>query len=160
MTPSLASMTNHICHGTTFSCYISLTRSYGVAEEYAYSGTMKPTPISPGHVYEIDIPDPSPTGIGVIDPISLISSANSNPLSHHSYYHDGDQSFLLGVVDPIRFRAQLAQIVKTPPGSGATPRSANLTHDLEAIVRAARDSEVLVTGNIPSTLFVNRYNVY
>jgi hypothetical protein len=121
---------------------------------------MFPSAANPGHIYEIDIPDPVPTGLNVIDPIFEIGTYNANPVAAHSYHHAGDQNFLLGIIDPVTFAHELAQIVKYPPSSGAIAHSPTPSLALQAIVRAARDAEILVCGTIPAKLFVNRFDVY
>ena len=47
-----------------------------------------------------------------------------------------------------------------PPASEGTPRSPNLTIELETLVRALRDAEILAHGNIPVTCVKNRFEVY
>jgi hypothetical protein len=54
----------------------------------------------------------------------------------------------------------LAQMTIDPPNSGRTPRHPIISMETEALVRALRDSEVLVTGNIPTICFVGRHDVY
>ena len=46
-----------------------------------------------------------------------------------------------------------------PPGSGGTLRTPNLSVPLEALVRALRDAEVLVQGNVPAAFVRNRHEV-
>jgi hypothetical protein len=118
-----------------------------------------PTAANPAYVYEIEIPDPPPSGMAVLDPVAEVSGQNSNPLLAISYHHDGDMNFLLGVVDPNGMAAHLRAPIRTPPGGAATPRTANLTIELETLVRALRDSEVLVPGTIPAANVLNRYDV-
>jgi hypothetical protein len=115
------SIMRHVALGTTASPYISLTRSYGVAEGYARdAGRAFPTHALPAYVYEFAI----------------------------SYHHDGTADFLLGVIDPNTMAAHLNAVIRTPKGSAPTPRPAKLTIELETIVRALRDAEVLVRGVI------------
>lgn len=134
----------HVARGTTTSPFISLTRSYGVAQDYdRNAGRIFPTRATPAYVYAIDIPDPPPTGMAVIDPVIEVAR-HLNPLASPSYHHDGDMNFLLGVVDPNGMAAFLNNPVLSPAGSTPTPRPANLTIELETIVRALRDAEVLV----------------
>jgi len=150
----------HIARGATNSPCISLTKSYGVAEDYARNASRAiPTSSNPAYVYEIDISDPPPTGVVVVDPVFFIASHVPNPLVSPSYHHDGNQSFLLGVVNPAAAHPSASSVV-FPPGLGGTPRSPNLTIELEAMVRALRDAEVLVVGNLPQTCVINRYDVY
>jgi hypothetical protein len=107
---------HHIARGATaISPCISLSRSYGVAEDYAINGgTTFPSAANPAYVYEVDIPDPPPTGMTVIDPIAAVAANNSNPLSSLSYHHDGDMAFLLGVVDPSSMGAHRAAPIRIP----------------------------------------------
>ena len=124
---SIDSLMHHIANATTTSPYISLTRSYGVAHDYAINGRILPTSTNPAFVYEIDIPDPPPTGMTVIDPVAAVAAAYSNPLMSLTYHHDGDSKFLLGVIDPVKMAAERWAPVRVPPGSTATPGPANLS---------------------------------
>jgi hypothetical protein len=152
---------NHIARATTSSPCISLTRSYGVAEEYAVDGSRAlPTSTNPAYVYEIDIPDPAPAAMTVLDPVVVVASNQNNPLASLSYQHDGDMDFLLGVVDPAGMAAYLGTPIRVPKGGAPTPRPANLTIELETVVRALRDAEVLVLGAIPSPHVVDRHDVF
>src|SRR5438034_8630637 len=97
---NIDSIMRHIARGTTASPYISLTRSYGVAEGYALdAGRAFPIAAVPAYVYEIDIPSPPPSGMVVIDPVAVVAANHTNPLIPISYHHDGTADFLLGVVD-------------------------------------------------------------
>jgi hypothetical protein len=144
------SIMRHVALGTTASPYISLTRSYGVAEGYARdAGRAFPTHALPAYVYEFDISTPLPSAIvEVIDPVAEVAARNQNPLLPISYHHDGTADFLLGVIDPNTMAAHLNAVIRTPKGSAPTPRPAKLTIELETIVRALRDAEVLVRGVI------------
>ncbi len=159
-TPDTRTLVGHIAHGTTLSSFISLTTSYGVAEQYALAGRTAPTASNPGHVYEIELFDPLPRGLTVVDPTCEVSTSTGNHWLSVAYHHDGDQEFLLGLVDPSSMASMLVKPARNPPGSGRTPRAPGVPIELEALVRALRDSEVLVTGNIPRSCFVNRYDVY
>lgn len=150
---------SHICDGTITSAYISLTRSYAVAEEYAFTGRAPPTPADPGYVYEILIDDPAPPGVDVIDPMRAIALSQQNALMQNSYHHDGGQNVLLGLVAPVSMGYIRLSPVKDPPMSGRTPRAPYISRELEAMVRALRDSEVLVAGNLPRACFVNRHTI-
>jgi hypothetical protein len=149
----------HIVHGTPFSPCISLTTSYGVAEDYAKDyGLAPPTRASPAFVYEVEIPD-SP-GVAVVDPVDFIASKHANPLVSPSYHHNGSQSFL-GVVAYPRAHIGVVPRAPRPPGmAGAGTLPAHRSIELEAIVYAIRDAEVLVHGNIPSTWIRIRHDVY
>jgi len=108
-------------------------------------------------VYEITLPDP-PTGIEVIDPVAHVASGLTDPRVSPSYHHDGNMAFLLGVVDPDTMDAHLKTPICTPKGSTPTPRPANLTIQLETLVRALRDAEVLIMGAIPHTYITGRHD--
>jgi hypothetical protein len=150
---------HHIARGATTSPCVSLTRSYGVAEDYARNASRTlPTPANPAYVYEIDIPDPLPTGVTVIDPLYVLAAQHQNPMASVSYHHDGNQDFLIAVVN--RMMGPPAK-VRFPPGAGGAPRFPNLTIDLEAMVYVLRDAEVLVLGNLPTTCVTNnRHTIY
>jgi hypothetical protein len=156
-----ASLMNHIKNGTTASPFISMTRSYSVAWSYAlFSGHAVPTAAAPAYVYEIEINNPPPVGLAVLDPLSEIAAAIPSPLSGASYQHDGLPTFLMGVLDPAAMGHHLTAPIKHPPPGGATPRGANLTPELETLVRTLRDAEILAVGTIPAGCVVNRYSVY
>jgi hypothetical protein len=129
-----------------------------VAEDYARNASRaRPTAENPAHVYEIDIPDPPPAGVLIIDPIYFVAAHNQNPLASISYHHDGNQDFLIGVVDPMMGPSTK---VRFPPGmAGGAPRYPNLTIELETMVRALRDAEVLAVGNLPSKCVTNRHDI-
>ena len=58
MDPTTSRLMDHIARGTVNSPFISVTRSYGVAWNYAMSsGTQDPTRDDPAYVYEIEIPE-------------------------------------------------------------------------------------------------------
>jgi hypothetical protein len=63
------------------------------------------------------------------------------------------------VVDPASMQTHLQKYCLFPPGSQGTPRTPHLSEELEGLVRALRDSEVLVQGNVPASLLRNRYEV-
>lgn len=106
---------NHIKNGTTASPFVSLTRSYSVAWCYAFSGHSVPTAATPAYVYEIEINDPPPVGLAVLDPLAEIAAAVPTPLSAASYQHDGLPSFLVGVLDPVAMNHHLTAPIKHPP---------------------------------------------
>jgi hypothetical protein len=151
---SIDRLMQHVSRGTVSSPYISLTRSYGVAWSYAvvFSRT-RPTQNNPACVYEIEINDPLPHGFQLIDPVKEVAAAAPPPLAAISYQHDGLPEFLLGVMDPKKYkRYRMAPCPQPPPGGG-TPRSPNLTIQLETLVRVLRDAEILAVGNIPEPIY-------
>ena len=54
----------------------------------------------------------------------------------------------------------LTQRAMQPPTSGGTPRPPHLTIELETLVQALRDSEILALGIIPATCVKNSFDVY
>jgi hypothetical protein len=112
----------------------------------------------PGYVYEIEVSDDKICRL--VDPVKDIAKNLPTPLQSPSYHHDGGQRFLLGVVDPVAMLSYLREPVIFPPGGAGTSRPANLSQELEGLVRALRDSEILVWGNVPASIVRNRYDVY
>jgi len=82
------------------------------------------------------------------------------PLDSISYQHDGLPNFLLGVINHMEMRQFLMTPCLQPPPGGGTPRRPNLTIQLETLVRALRDAEILAVGNIPAAYIRNRHNVW
>jgi hypothetical protein len=149
-TKDVHAIIQHIARLTVASPYISLTKSFGVAEAYALEWSIPAaTSKIPAYVYEIDLPDPVPQPTIVLDPIFELAQAHNNPLANITYHHDGDMNFLLGVVDRKAMSHHLWTPIRQPPGSGGTSKPAILTQCLEAMVRALRDAEVLVIGGVP-----------
>jgi hypothetical protein len=157
--PTPRRLAMHIARGTVTSPYVSLTRSYGVAEDYAKFGRAQPTRERPAYIYEIELNEPLPTGLQLIDPVQFLANGFPPPTADISYHHDGDTSFLLGVVSPSRMGEFLGQRAKQPPPGEGTPRPPNLSMELEAMIRALRDSEVLAIGSIPAVHVRYRYEV-
>lgn len=156
-------MVQHIAQGTAASPFVSLTRSYAVAWAYAVLFSRTPaTAVNPAYVYEVEINDPAPPGLSLLDPVNEISTALSDPLNGCPYHHDGLPQFLLGVVDPSRMRHHLRQLPPCPPLAGAATRShpASLSDELKTLVNALRDAELLALGTIPAPLVTNRFNVF
>jgi len=151
----------HVARGTISSPYISLTRSYGVAWGYAMVfGRTQPAQSNPAYVYEIELENPLPQELQLIDPVKEVILVASSPLASLTYQHDGLSSFLLGVVDPDNMRQFLDELSPQPPPASGTPRRANLTIELETIVRSLRDAEILAIGNIPAALIRQRIEVW
>jgi hypothetical protein len=83
----------------------------------------------------------------------------NDPVARNTYQHDGHQDFIMGVVDQCFMAHSLTRICAQPPGSGGTPRAANLSLELETLIRAMRDAEVLSHGAIPAACVRNRFAV-
>lgn len=160
MTPGINRLEQHIVRGSVNSPYISLTLSYGVAWGYAVMGRILATKTNPGYVYDIEINDPLPPGLQLLDPVKEVADAAPTPLQVPSYQHDGPQYFLLGVVDPIGMRPFLTAPYLQPPPGGGTPRPPNLSIELETLIRALRDAEILAVGNIAASCVRNRFDVW
>lgn len=152
----------HIARGTVNSPFISLTRSYGIALNYAnFFGNEVPTRECPAYVYEIEINEPILPELKLLDPIKELAPILPPPLGNHPpYQHDGGPAFLLGVVDPINMRKFLTQHAPQPPASAGTPRTPNLTIALETLVRTLRDAEILAEGIIPESCVNHQFEVY
>lgn len=122
-------------------------------------GLAQPTENNPAYVYEIELENPLPQRLQLIDPVKEVVLIASSPLAPINYQHDGLPSFLLGVVDPDGMRQFLDELSLQPPPASGTPRRANLTIELETIVRSLRDAEILAIGNIPAALIRQRIEV-
>ena len=156
--PSESRLLSHIANASLRSPYISFSRSFAVARAYALVGPEGLATIkNPGFVWEIEIPDDKVCR--VIDPVIEIARGLPKPHAELSYQHDGGPRFLMGVIDPVRMGHFLRDWRILPPRGGGTPRPANLSIHLEAMVRALRDSEVLVQGNVPAAFVRNRYEI-
>jgi hypothetical protein len=139
-----------------------LTRSFGVAWDYAvHFGRSTPaTPANPGFVYEVEIDEPPPLGLVLLDPVREVVNNAPGPLAAIPYQHDGSQEFLLGVVSPTKLGRYLKAPCRQPPPATGTKRPPNLSLELEALIRAVRDSEILAIGVIPTACVRNRYPVH
>jgi hypothetical protein len=160
MLPDRFKLINHIRTAATNSPYVSLTRSYGVAEHYAlFSGKAAPTSVNPAYVYEITVPSSLPPGLHLLDPVQEVAGQLPQPVAASSYQHDGSPNFLLGVIDPTGMASFLSALCPQPPPGGGTPRPPHLSEDLEVLLRALRDAEILAIGTIPSSFITNRFDV-
>ncbi len=159
MQASTDRLMRHIGNGTTTSPYVSLTRSYGVALGYALLGKMKPTKSHPAYVWEIELTDPLPGNCQLLDPVQEIAKALPPPLHSPSYQHDGPQTFLLGLIDPGQ-QHLLLEPRPGPPESGSSLAAPTLSAELETLVRALRDAELLAVGAIPAACVRYCYEVY
>ena len=163
--PETEALIDHIATSTVNSPYISLTRSYAVAWDYAMrGGTSIPTLNNPGYVYEIEIDTPLPSGLKLLDPIKEIALNLPPPIDadfekeYPFYQHNGLPNFLLGVVSPGDLSHFRIGRQSQPPGPGS-PCPPNLTPQLEALVNALRDAEILFHGSIPSSCVKERFEV-
>ena len=75
-----------------------------------FFGNEVPTQEHPAYVYEIEINEPIPPELKLLDPIKELAPILPSPLGvHPPYQHDGGPAFLLGVVDPVNMRKFLTQ---------------------------------------------------
>lgn len=160
--PTTVRLMQHISRGTNNSPFISLLISYAVARDYALLSSPEiPTPSKPAYVYEIEFQNPLPSGIKVLDPVKEVAETLPLPPTiGPAYQHDGSQEFLLGVVSPRNIGHFLVEHSEQPPLSEGTPRPPNLSLELETLVRALRDADILVYETIPAPCFMNCFDVY
>ncbi|RKU29986.1 hypothetical protein C6497_05275 [Candidatus Poribacteria bacterium] len=163
--PSTEVLIEHIATSTLNSPYISVTRSYAVAWNYAMIGeTDRPTPDNPAYIYEIEINNSSPSDIKLIDPIKEVALSFLEPLEvntpeEYSYYqHNGLQSYLLGVVNPQEMERYLLGRSPAPPGPGTEYPTQPKT-PLKTLINTLRDAEILILGDIPKSCVKNRFDV-
>jgi hypothetical protein len=138
------------------SPYISLTRSYEIAEAYArYYGKTLPTATNGAFVYEIDIPNS--TAASLVDPVQELAASFGPPYAPLFYQHDGGPDLLLGLVDSANFGNVLTRPIRAP--GVPIVRPPRITDELHALVRALRDAEVLALHAIPRTCLINKHQV-
>jgi hypothetical protein len=150
----------HIARGTAASPYVSLTRSYAVARQYALSGLLPPLAADPAYVYEVEIDEHDGAGTRLVDPVVEIAKYLGSPYDARTYHHDGDLKFILGIAESVNCVHHLHQPVLFPPPGEGTPRTPLLHIELEALVRALRDAEVLALGAIAASQVKRRIDVY
>lgn len=146
----------HIARGTTTSPFISLTRSYEVALTYAQIWQRPPEVGEAGVVYEVEIRENDL--VDLLDPVKEVAAELPDPFQV-AYQHDGPPDFLLGVVAPTRFSEYWDQDYAQPPGNHGTRRPPTLSIQLETLVRALRDAEILAVGYIPGSCVTRRWPI-
>lgn len=158
-----AAMIDHIA-GNTDSPFISVTRSYGIAYNYAIDFSRAvPTATDPAFIVAIDVDYPTARrhGLAFMDPVAEIAKIVNDPLAVGSYQHDGEMNFILGVANPSKMSAFRTKPTVHPPGNTTPPAPARLSPELQAIVRALRDAEIVVHGGtIPPSCIARVYNVH
>ena len=161
VTPTTDQLMFHIARSTVNSPFISLTRSYGVAWCYAMFGGDELPKTEPAYVYEIEIQKSLLSNLQLLNPVHKVSRTLPSPTNPGPpYQHDGLPDFLLGVVNPKNMRHFRAQYTMQPPSSHGAQRPANLTIQLETLVLALRDAEILAQGIIPADCVTNRVAVH
>src|SRR4051812_28866617 len=81
--PGWLRLVQHVGIGSVTSPYVSLTRSYGIAWDYAVlCGRRSPraTAANPGYVYEIELAQPLPPGLVIYDAAREIVAGCAKPL--------------------------------------------------------------------------------
>ena len=159
MAPTGDRLMEHIAKGTIASPYISLTRSFAVAWDYANMGGRPPTAQTPAYVYEVEIKDRPPLGPTIVDPVKEVARQLPAPLASLSYQHNRRPSFLHGVVDPVTMGNFLLDPGPQVPGSVGPATPPNLTIHLITLVNALRDEEILAVGIIPESCVRFRHEV-
>jgi hypothetical protein len=154
---SAEAVVSHITVSSHPSPYLSFTAPFAVAAEYAQIGPRGPaTSTMPGYVYEIDT---SIISLPLVDPVAEISSAHSvTGVGHLPTHHDGGSELILGIAAPSIHGPALAAHPRRPGTSLARP--ATVTPELNALVFALRDAEVLVHGALPPACVVHRHDVW
>jgi len=138
------------------SPYISLTRSYEVAEADArYYGKTLPTPTNVAFVYELNIPDS--TAASLLDPVQELATSLGTPFAALFYQHDGGPDLLLGLIDSANFGNVLTRPIRSAGIS--TGRPPRITDELHALVRALRDAEVLALHAISRSCLISKHKV-
>ena len=147
----------HVGGSTQTTPFISLSRSFAVAFDYAQKGGRAfPSKAKPAFVYEIEIDVAA--AFHVLDPLKEIASGLPAPLATPSFHHDGDQKAILGIVDSTQ-AAYLTAAVRYPPPQ-APKSGVNVGVELTGMLRALRDAELLAVDNIPARCVVVRHDVW
>ena len=160
--PTKDRLVHHIVNGSTFSPYLSFTRSWGVAWDYAmHAGrsTALATQAQPGFVYEIELEDPLPLGFQLLDPLVFLGPLLPAPTGPQTYHHDGLPSTLCELVKPGSSGSPLSALRLSPPPGGNGRTTPNISDELTLFVRVLRDAEVVGVGNLPSGCVVQRHTV-
>lgn len=160
MEPTHDRLIEHVTRGTTSSPYVSLSRSFGVARDYALVGAAVANQSNPAYVYEIELTEPLPRGLLLLDPVLEVARNAPAPTTSPHYQHDGSMDFLMGIIDPQTYQHFLRDPAPQPPGSTGTLRAPALSRELEAIVRALRDAEILAVGTIPMSCISRKIPVF
>ena len=147
--PTSNAVVTHITSYSFPSCYLSFSLSFAIARElYAMSGPGGPaSKSSPGYVYEIDLSQVSET-IPVVNPLEELCKLG---LIHR---HNGDGDMILAVAGSSHHT-----LSKRVAASGGRHVSPNMSPELQALVYAVLDAEVLARA-VPAACVVNRHSVY
>lgn len=122
------------------------------------AGKAVPNKTNPAYVWEIELTDPLPRGLELLDPVKEVADHVPLPTASLTYAHDGPQTFLLGLIDPTH-KNHLLDPTPMPPGS-SFQKAPNLTPELQTLVFALRDAEILAIGTIPAVCVRARYELF
>ncbi|GAA5528419.1 hypothetical protein [Herpetosiphon gulosus] len=169
LAPSSDLVREHIIHGARNSPFISLSRSFAIAWTYALMTQDRPNgQLDPrtkmrdvAYVYVIQLNEPLPTHLSVIDPASYLLQ-QQGVFASPAYQHNGLMDLLHSVIDPGNFgrfrkRSCPHAVTNNQPDPYFTP---SISDDLRAAVMALRDSELLVHGTIDHNNIIDRIDVW
>lgn len=146
-------MVRHILKMTRVSPFVSLTKSYEIAHDYAVVAAAAATPPQTvAYVYELNLSDKD---VEIFDPILEIVKEYSLLTMPSTYHHDGGTDFVKGLVsDDISIIGKSKKLPGNVLGSPAV-----LTDELRAISYALRDAELLVKDSVPGRFIVAQHIV-
>lgn len=143
----------HITRYSAPSPYLSFTTSFAIARHYALSGPAGvASATAPGFVYEVDLSALS-VAPKLVDPVAEIAALGNGFFSHK---HDGSPNLILEVATGKLALGQISQAHQTG-GLFLTP---SVSQELNALIFAIRDAEVLVAGNVLAGAVVNVHPVF
>jgi hypothetical protein len=151
-TGTLNFLISHITAYSQASPYSSFTTSYAIARGYALTGPGGPASKSqPGYVYLVDLQQLAKAAqVKVVDPVSELIGALNGSLVHN---HNGDGGLM----------AQLAlglPVSTTSTGRFGKATPLRLSAELQVLINAVRDAELLVEGSLPPAVVTDRDDVY
>lgn len=153
ITPTVNVVVNHITAFSAPSAYCSFSLSFAIARGYAIFGPGGvATKAAPGLVYQIDLSALSALP-ALVDPVLTISRGLNGQYAHG---HNGGFLAL----------SEIAQTALGPGGYTPTQHVGGgtcpliVTSELQALVRAIRDAEILVQGNVPAGAIIKVHQVY
>ncbi len=152
-TGTLNFIISHITAYSQASPFTSFTTSYAIARGYALAGPGGlASQGNPGYVYQVDLQQLATPGIfRVFDPVASVVHGRNGSLVHD---HNGDAGLLPLLV------AGLASPAPPVQGRFGKTLPLRLAHELQVLVNALRDAEVLVEGSLPSVVVTGRDDVY
>ena len=156
----VARMVRHITAFSHPSPYLSFSASFAIAREYALAGPAgQASQTQPGRVYEIDT-TLVPGSMVLSDPVrDIVGSNPALTVARLPTHHDGAQNLILGIASPILHGAVLTSPPARVPGNALQTGPA-VQSELQAVVFALRDAEVLIGGNVPPNCITAVYPVY